>query len=88
MTAYKIIVRGRVQGVYYRKTIQEKAKKYGFSGYIKNLSNGDVEVGVMLDACNYETFIKILKDGSPYSLVNNLDIQQTNDSFNDFTIKY
>lgn len=88
MISYKIVVQGRVQGVYYRKTIQQKALEYGFNGYIKNLSNGDVEVGVMLDNRNYETFINILKTGSSSSKVENLIIEKTSNYFQGFTIKY
>lgn len=88
MQAYKIIVSGKVQGVYYRKTIQNKALDYGFNGYVKNLPNENVEVGVMLDSRNYDTFIKILKAGSPYSNVTNLDITTETGNFQGFSIKY
>ncbi len=38
------IVRGRVQGVFFRASTREQALKLGVSGYAKNLGNGDVEV--------------------------------------------
>ena len=37
-------VSGLVQGVFFRASTQEKARKYKLTGYAKNLSNGDVEV--------------------------------------------
>lgn len=88
MTSYNIIVSGKVQGVYYRKTIQENAIKYGYEGFVKNLPNGNVEVGVMLNESNYDKFIEILKKGSMYSNVTNLEIKKTNENFNNFVIKY
>lgn len=88
MISYKIIVSGKVQGVSYRKTIQQKALKFGFQGFIKNLPNGNVEVGVMLDRRNYENFINILKIGSNYSKVTNLDIKKINEVFKGFIIRY
>ncbi len=40
----KIIVKGRVQGVYFRAYTQKQAGKLKITGYAKNLSNGDVEI--------------------------------------------
>lgn len=39
-----IIVKGRVQGVFFRKTCQECAKELGLRGSVKNLSDGSVEI--------------------------------------------
>ena len=43
MKTVKAIVKGRVQGVWYRGSTQEQAQRIGLSGYVKNLPNGDVE---------------------------------------------
>lgn len=40
----KCIVRGRVQGVFFRASTQQEAQRNGVSGYAKNLSDGRVEV--------------------------------------------
>jgi acylphosphatase len=40
----RIIVKGQVQGVYYRAHAQKQAEKLNITGYVKNLHNGDVEV--------------------------------------------
>jgi acylphosphatase len=37
-------VKGRVQGVFFRASSQEQAKKYKLTGYAKNLPDGSVEV--------------------------------------------
>ena len=39
-----IIVKGKVQGVYYRQSTREKANKFRITGTVKNLDNGDVEI--------------------------------------------
>ena len=38
-----VIVKGRVQGVYYRSSTQDRAQALGISGWVRNLPNGDVE---------------------------------------------
>ncbi len=39
-----IIVKGRVQGVYFRAYTQKQAVKLNLSGFVRNLSDGDVEI--------------------------------------------
>ncbi|MFM2420050.1 MAG: hypothetical protein RL385_4773 [Pseudomonadota bacterium] len=38
-----LIVRGRVQGVYYRASAQREAKRLGLTGWIKNRHDAGVE---------------------------------------------
>ena len=39
-----IIVKGRVQGVYFRAYTQKQAVKLNVSGFVRNLSDGSVEI--------------------------------------------
>lgn len=41
---WKIIVSGRVQGVYFRAFTRKQALQLGLTGYAKNLPDGDVEI--------------------------------------------
>ena len=42
----EIIVRGRVQGVYYRATAEREARQHGLTGWVKNRKDGSVEMVV------------------------------------------
>ena len=44
MACARFIVRGLVQGVFFRASTREQALKLGISGYAKNLPDGGVEV--------------------------------------------
>jgi len=39
-----IIVKGKVQGVYFRAYTQKQAAKLNVNGFVRNLPNGDVEI--------------------------------------------
>lgn len=39
----KVIVSGRVQGVWFRESTRKMAEKTGVSGWVRNLASGDVE---------------------------------------------
>ena len=79
MRSFKFTIEGKVQGVYYRKTICENAIKQSFSGYVKNLANGNVEACTTTN--KIEEFIAILKKGSRSSIVKNIIQSDCNEVF-------
>jgi len=87
---YKFIIKGRVQGVWYRKFVSQNAKKAGFKGYVRNLPDTSVEA--VADIENEERlkeFIDILKKGSPYSEVKEITYEKTDEMFfEDFEVRY
>jgi len=72
MNTYRFIVRGKVQQVGYRKAIQQMASLGQIQGYIRNLSDGTVEVVAFLYDDQFDDFITLLKNGSPLSKVDDI----------------
>ncbi|WP_456479946.1 acylphosphatase [Nautilia sp.] len=87
---YRFIISGKVQGVWYRKFVSKNAKKAGFKGYVRNLPDTRVEaVAEIENEEKLKEFLDILKKGSPYSNVKNIEFERTEDmKFNDFEIRY
>lgn len=50
MKAARFVVRGLVQGVFFRASTREQARRLGLRGHALNLANGDVEVLAAGDA--------------------------------------
>jgi acylphosphatase len=40
----QLIVRGRVQGTYFRASTQREARRLGLGGWVRNRSDGSVEI--------------------------------------------
>jgi len=69
MLHYNITVKGRVQGVNYRATVQAKAHEFNLTGYVRNLNNGNVYIEAEGESDNLSKFIDWCYIGSPLSKV-------------------
>lgn len=56
--AVKVIISGRVQGVFYRASTQQAADRLNIKGWVKNLPNGCVEA---LFEADDEAIIKMVE---------------------------
>jgi len=91
MEVYKFIVIGKVQGVFYRKFVSQKAMAKQLEGYIKNLSDGTVEVVVVLFDEDLKMFKNILNEGSPLSHVEQIEmtiLKEDDLMYDGFEIRY
>ena len=88
MKNYKFKITGKVQGVYYRANVQKKALGAGYSGYVKNMTDGSVEAGVTCHTSKLEYFTNLLKQGSQYSEVDAIEMQESDEVFSqDFEVR-
>lgn len=69
MKAKKYYLKGLVQGVFFRKYTQAKAQALGLSGWVRNRSDGTVEVLAQGSAEKLEELRQWLWQGSPASEV-------------------
>jgi len=74
MQVLKILVEGRVQGVGYRHYIYTKARRLLLKGYVRNLSNGKVEILAIGDGSAIAELIKYAKKGPTLSWVYNAQV--------------
>ena len=84
---YRIL--GRVQGVWYRATLQQHAREAGYCGYVRNLSDGSVEAGVSCpnESC-FDDFEVLLWQGSPLSVVDTVSYDIVEEVFEgDFEVR-
>ena len=72
----KILVSGKVQGVFYRDSARQQAQIFSLSGYVMNLPDGQVEIEVCGEQSNIEEFQQWLWKGPIMSKVENVQVQE------------
>lgn len=70
-----VIVKGRVQGVWFRATTQEQAFAYGVTGWVRNVWNGNVEAVFEGDVKDVERVIQWCHNGPPYARVKEVEVE-------------
>ena len=76
MTAYKIFVNGRVQGVNFRRMAVSFAKKNGIKGSVRNLDTGGVEIIADCDEKQKENLTDWLRSSPGFSAVRGVEVSQ------------
>jgi acylphosphatase len=76
MRKVKILVTGRVQGVYFRMFTQNKAKQFGIKGHARNLPDGRVEIIAEADHGSIEQLIKWCHKGPVTARVDHVEMTE------------
>jgi acylphosphatase len=86
----RIIVHGRVQGVFFRDHTRRWAGALGLTGWVKNRWDGRVEVLTEGEKDSIEGLVSRLKQGPPMAQVENVDVtwEEFRDEFVDFRIAW
>jgi acylphosphatase len=74
MATVHLLIKGKVQGVFYRATAKEKAEELGLNGWVKNTLEGDVEATVSGNEAALQQFITWCRQGPPKAQVDDMII--------------
>ena len=82
-----ILVKGKVQGVFYRQSTRQKAKELQLTGSVKNLPDESVEIIATGPSMQLQQLIEWCRHGPPKAIVIDLIVTPLSlQSFNDFSI--
>lgn len=88
MPTRRILIQGRVHGVFFRATARDVAEELGVNGWIRNTEEGDVEAVVSGDKQQLERFIAWCRQGPPRAVVSKVEIEERDDQqFSGFEVK-
>ena len=79
MTAVRFLVSGHVQGVFFRASTREQARRLGLRGHARNLADGRVEVVVAGDGAAIDALEAWLRHGPPSARVDDLARSEAED---------
>ena len=87
MITREIIVRGKVQGVFFRASVKEVADRLGITGRVKNLPDGAVGLVTTGTGDAMEKMLAWCKEGPPREQVDEVEMKEVNDpGYTDFRI--
>lgn len=90
MKCVRIIIRGYVQGVFFRSNTRSLALKLNLKGFVRNLSDGSVEVIAEGSESSLNKLIEFCNKGPKNALVEEVKVRRLSpkDSFKTFDINY
>jgi Acylphosphatases len=74
MRRTRVVVAGRVQGVFFRASCAERARALGLAGWVRNDPDGRVEAVFEGPEEAVETMIRWCQEGPPHARVDEVEI--------------
>ena len=75
MRAVEVRVHGRVQGVWFRGSTRDEARRLGLAGWVSNRSDGTVQARLQGDPAAVEAMVAWCRIGPPGAEVTRLDVE-------------
>jgi len=73
VSAQRVVISGRVQGVWYRAWTMSEANKRGLKGWVRNLSTGQVEALFAGPVTLIEEMVDACRQGPPLAKVTRIE---------------
>jgi len=79
MTAVRarVLVSGQVQGVFFRHSAVDEARRLGLAGFVRNLADGRVEVEAEGEPASVEALVRWCHRGPPAARVDDVQVEWT-----------
>jgi acylphosphatase len=72
----RVVVRGRVQGVFFRDSMRERANAHGVAGWVRNRSDGAVEAVLEGPSEAVERVLRFVETGPPGARVEGVEVSE------------
>jgi len=90
MKTIRLIVSGRVQGVFFRDFTKRKALSLGIRGFVRNLPDGSVEAVAQGPELKVSQLVEFCRKGPDGAYVDNIETgdYKGKEEFDSFSIRY
>jgi acylphosphatase len=75
VVARRVVVHGRVQGVFFRETVRRRAYRAGVAGWVRNNDDGSVEALFEGDPDDVEVMVRFAGIGPSGAYVESVDVE-------------
>ncbi len=85
-----VLIKGRVQGVFFRANTREAARRIGVCGWVRNTPDGRVETVFEGNSADVQKMVQWCQNGSPPTRVDDIQVdwQKFTGEFDSFSIRY
>lgn len=86
MKTLRLVIHGRVQGVFFRDSMRGEAQRLGIAGWVRNRNDGTVEAAVQGKSAAVDAIVQWAHRGPQHARVERVDIAQDEGSYNSFDV--
>lgn len=81
-----LVIQGRVQGVFFRDSMQREAQYLAVSGWVRNRSDGTVEAEVQGEPSAVDAMVRWAHHGPQRAQVERVDVRATDGNYTSFEV--
>lgn len=84
--ALRLVIHGRVQGVFFRDSMRREAQNLAVAGWVRNRSDGTVEAAVHGEPAAVDAIVHWARRGPQHAQVERVDIAPDEGSYTGFDV--
>ncbi len=82
----RLVIHGRVQGVFFRDSMRREAQNLSVAGWVRNRSNGTVEATVHGEPAAVDAIVRWARHGPQRAQVERVEIEPDDGSYASFEV--
>ncbi len=86
MKTLRLVIYGRVQGVFFRDSMRREAQNLAVAGWVRNRSDGTVEAAVQGEGSAVDAIVRWARRGPQFARVERVDIEPDDGSYTGFEV--
>ena len=86
MRTLRLVIHGRVQGVFFRDSMRREAQDLAVAGWVRNRSDGTVEAAVQGEPAAVDAIVRWAQRGPQHAKVERIDISPDDGSYSGFEV--
>ena len=82
----RLLIHGRVQGVFFRDSMRREAQRLGIAGWVRNRSDGTVEAAVQGEPAAMDAIVRWARRGPERAQVERVEIEPHDGNYSNFEV--